>query len=119
VTGRHAASGWENLTKPIMQFIIESLTKAAEQLRADAAQLEKAAEILRRAQEPTKPEPDWHNPCGLASAGEGYRFCLKSETEDDATHYWSARKMEWEYETHEEPGAPLAGITYRTSKPLP
>jgi hypothetical protein len=59
--------------------------------------------------------PVWHNPEGIPSPGEGYRFLLTSESETDATHFWTG------YEWMDDDGGsclrPL--ITYRTNKPLP
>lgn len=62
--------------------------------------------------------PVYHNPAKLESASEGYRFCLVSETREDATHFWV-------HDCHWEPlGAPQVKefaktFTYRTNKPLP
>lgn len=63
------------------------------------------------------PEPDWHNPYGMVDAGEGYRFCLKTETRQDATHYW----FEGGWHSVAKSARPdfLSTITYRTDKPLP
>lgn len=60
---------------------------------------------------------DYHNPDRLESAGEGYRFCLKTEMEHDATHWWTG--MEWS-DGRLYWNQPLSsGASYRTNKPLP
>ncbi len=64
-------------------------------------------------------QPDWHNPDNLPSAGDGYRFLLKSETRADATHFFHEYARDWAVmnEVIREPS--LSDCTYRTNKPLP
>ncbi len=65
-------------------------------------------------------EPQWHNPQKLRSPGAGYRFCLITETEEDATDWWDNSLWAWTdmYDTPRERFL-KADITYRTDKPLP
>lgn len=62
---------------------------------------------------------DWHNPRGIASAGDGYRFCLKGETRADATHYWDSDELTWSRLPKPDNAALAEMTTYRTNKPLP
>ncbi len=64
--------------------------------------------------------PIYHNPVNLETAGEGYRFCLVSETEADATDWWDCSSLTWSTDYLRNSLAILeSGCTYRTKKPLP
>lgn len=62
--------------------------------------------------------PIYHNPANLETAGEGYRFCLVSETRQDATECWYGG-YRWDDLTPDDEVSLRAGVTYRTKKPLP
>ncbi len=68
---------------------------------------------------PTPPQK-WHNPQKLRSTGAGYRFCLITETEEDATDWWDNSLWAWS-DLHDTPRERflMADVTYRTDKPLP
>lgn len=66
--------------------------------------------------------PIFHNPVNLESAGDGYRFCLVSETRQDATHCFKQGDVDlWssmECSKHDGVTGFQHGYTYRTNKPL-
>lgn len=64
--------------------------------------------------------PIYHNPANLETAGEGYRFCLVSETEEPGvTEWWNDEAKSWRVGS-QGGGMHLHNkLTYRTQKPLP
>ncbi len=62
----------------------------------------------------------WHNPDGLESAGEGYRFLIQGvETRQDATEYFMSEEKGWLQVEQDEEKTIYSNVTYRTNKPLP
>lgn len=63
---------------------------------------------------------DWHNPDGVDSPGEGYRFMLKTEKRKDATHFFGAISKQWRpMPDYIRTDNLNQRVTYRTDKPLP
>ncbi len=67
---------------------------------------------------PAKKKAIWHNPDGLPSAGEGYRFLIAGvETRRDATDYHANKG--WTAIIQDGSRALYPNVAYRTNKPLP
>lgn len=98
-----------------------------EDVRKAAHTLQHLGELLAKQEDGLRDKPDnvfcigtecqFHNPAGLESAGDGYRFAYTDETRQDCHSYWSPSREEWVRPTRNSRAHLCPLLTYRVKLP--